>query len=507
MWLPLAPLLAIGITGCAADPDPDASAPTPFEAITIASPRATPRPPYRFSPEDQAFLDEVQRGCFNYLWNCVAPDTGMVYDRTSVPIVSIAGVGFQLSAIPVAVERAWITRQAGQDRARLILESLLNNPANRKAGLYFHYLDGRTAGPTHDGYELVVSTIDSALLFSGVMTASSYFGGRVRDLGDQIMAEADWSFFVLRETTKPYEANFVSLGWRPTEPDDPTGDGELLPYVWADAGDEQRLVSFLAVGTPTPGHEVDPAMYYRLRRYIGRYLPEDRGDEGLVAWFPWSGALFTSFFAHCWIDYASLGPDDPAVHGVRNRPRIDWWENSRRVVKMHQLDAEANPLGLPTLGRDAWGLSASDSPRGYAVPGLFPDSLDMAALGATPEFDFSTFKAKDDWGDGTIAPYAAGSAIMFDPERALAALEQYRTLAAPDGSPLVWRDPATGGFGFQDAFNLGVPWVAPDCVAIDQGPLLLAIENARSGHVWEWFGSHMVARTARERLGFSRANP
>jgi len=237
-------------------------------------------------------------------------------------------------------------------------------------------------------------------------------------------------------------------------------------------------------------------------------LGESDGS-GVHVWFPWSGALFTHFFAQCFIDYAAMGADNPGAHGVPHRPRVDWWENARRGVQLHRAKALRNPLGVPTLGVNAWGLSACDSAGGYAVPGVFPARI--PTLDQVPQIDFADFTPKDDFGDGTIAPYAAGCSLLFEPEAAIAALRYYRGLAGSDGRPLVWRElgggasGGEGGSGFQDSFNLGTNWVAPDCVAIDQGPLVLAIENARSGLVWRLFMRNQWVRDAGNALGL-RAN-
>ncbi len=467
--------------------------------MVVESPAGTKRPPFEFSEADSRFLDEVQRGAFNYLWTVASPTTGMVFDRSSVKFASVAGVGFQLAAIPVGVERGWISRDDGRGRAATILRALASNPTNRKAGLFYHYLEGETAGPVRDGPELVVSTIDSALLLAGVAVAGSYFGEEVGAVADRLLDEADWRFFLSGDEARPHERGFVSLGWKPADPAEPTGDGSLLPYYWIDSGDEHRLVCWIANTPADPDHRIDPAVYYRLRRALGEY-----GDTGPLVWFPWSGALFTALFAHCFIDYAHRGQDDPASFGVERRVGVDWWENSRRLVRLHQLKAVENPLGLAGLGTNAWGLTASDSPKGYAVPGLFPDPVPMPE--ARPELDFATVTVEDNYGDGTIAPYGAGCAILFDPERSLAALWHYRSLWDGQGKPLVWRDPGAGGYGFQDAFNLSpegssAPWVAPDCVAIDQGPLILCIENARTGLIWRLFERHAGMKAAAERLG------
>lgn len=490
--------LAALLAACAA-PEGPADARAQSAPAVVAPPDAR-RPPFEFSNDDADLLEEVQRAAFRFMWDAVAPDTGMVVDRTSKPVVSVAGVGFQLSALPIGVERGWVTRAQAEERALKILRALEANPDNRKHGLFFHYLDGHDAGPSIAGYEKVVSTIDSAILFAGMLTAGSYFGGESRDIADRLFEQANWRAFVPDDESvaNPAERGFISLGWKPASQDDPTGDGTLLPYYWVDSGDEHRLVTFLAVSAPKPGHRVPPEMYYRLRRALG----SDDGNPPFV-WFPWSGALFTNFFAHCWIDYASIGPDDPARVRVRNRPSVDWWENGRRAVAMHRRKAIENPAGMPTLGANAWGLTACDAASGYLVPGLFPTLI--RPDGWREEFDFSAYEPSDNFGDGTVAPYGAGSAIVFAPEWSVAALRHYRTLDDGAGHPLVWKGTSRNEFGFRDSFNLGTGWVAPDYVAIDQGPILLLIENARTGRVWKWFHDHPAVKSGAARLGLNRA--
>jgi hypothetical protein len=479
------------------------------DAIVIRAPEGVPRPPFTFAPADEALLDEIQHATFNYFWHSAMPQTGMVPDRTSGTTVSVAGVGFQLSALPIGVERGWVGRDEAEQRALLILRSLEANRDNRKEGLFYHFVDGADAGQPETAYEHAVSTIDSALLLSGVITASSYFGGQVQEIGERLLAEANWSFFVALAGDKrvmggspaPHEVGFISLAWKPDDPARPSGKGKLAPYYWLDSGDEHRLVTFLAVSAPVPEHRASPETYYRLRRQLGSYA-----DTGPMVWFPFSGALFTSFFAHCWINYAAMGPDDPGARGAARRARVDWWENARRTARMHRLKAIENPQRVPTVGENAWGLTSSDSARGYAVPGLFPRPMEM--VGAVADFDYAVFEAVDDYGDGTIAPYGAGCTIMFDPAPAIAALRYYRGLMREDGSPLVWDTSKKGparSYGFHDAFNLGTGWVAPDLVAIDQGPLLLAIENARSGLIWRLFSAHATVREGAARLGLNPA--
>ena len=486
--------VASTLVGCAAAPS--TRDPTP----AVIAPPSQPRPPFAFSPRDEAFLDSVQRGAFRFFWERADPATGLIPDRASQPAISsVAGVGFQLSALPIGIERGWITREQGLARASLILQSLAANPAIRKAGFFQHFIDAPTGGIHTGSLEHVVSTIDSALLFCGVLTASAYFGPDLAPHGDALFAAADFRFFRSGpEAGNPWQRGFISLGWKPASLDDPAGAGSLLPYSWVDSGCEHRLVSFLGACAPNPAKRLAPADYYRLRRTLGR-----TGDD-LVVWFPYSGALFVNQFSHCWINYASMGPDDPSVAGFgpQRRARVDWWENSRRMTLLHQRRAMDYASRFRTLGPDAWGFTASDCPGGYCVPGVFPEPVAMP--GATPLIDYAVERPKDDPGDGTVAPYAAGTSIMFDPARSVAALRHLASLAGPDGQPLIWHDPATGGYGFADSINLDRGWASDDFVAIDQGPMLLAIENARSGLVWRLFHSHPYVKAGTERLGLPR---
>lgn len=466
-------------------------------SVVIAPPAGTPRPPFVFSDSDNALLDEIQLATFEYFWSAVSPETGMVYDRTSSDVISIAGVGFQLAALPIGVERGWITKERAEDRARLILTALESAPTNRKAGLFYHFINPHDASARRVGRELVVSTVDSALLFSGMLVAGQYFGGDVRVMSDRMFAQADWSFFLAEPGDEAPPGEFLSLGWKPSSDDEPTGGGELLPYFWLDCGDEHRLATLLGVCAPNPEFRVPASSYWSLRRQLGQHE-----GQGHIVWFPYSGALFTSFFAHLFIDYNAYGVDDPAAHGQTHRASVDWWENARRTVHLHRDRAIANPLGLPTLNGQAWGFSASDGPEGYLVSGQFPETVEM--IDAMPNRDFADYQATDHWGDGVIAPYAPGSMIMFEPKLAVDALRYARNLQGPGDEAGVWR----GAWGFADAYRVGADgrtdWVAEDFVAISQGPLILAIENARSGLIWSLFHTDPAVQDGLTRLGLSK---
>ncbi|HEY3242760.1 MAG TPA: glucoamylase family protein [Phycisphaerae bacterium] len=455
--------------------------------VVVASARAdiipdAPPPPYHFTAEEEALLDSIQRGCFNYFWREVGSPSCLAKDRKNGPVASIAAVGFQLSSLPIGVERGWITRQQGAERARTVLHALIDRADNKKCGLYYHFPDLDTGGPSHHGYETVVSTIDSALLIAGAIPAAEYFGGEVAELTRRLVADADWKAFASLE-----KGGLLSMGWRCKDPNQPTGAGEFLTYYWDHAGDEQRLIYFLAAAAPNPDHAVAPELYYNIRRAVKRHADM---PEYVVTW---NGTLFTYFFAHCWIDYGRLGTDDPSRFSVTPSPsqgegrgeglRVDWCENSRRAVLTQRQRCLEMRARFKSFAEDRWGLSACDGKTGYIVPAVRPN-----------------ISEEENWHDGTIAPYAAGSAIMFTPRESLAALRAFRALKDDQGRPLIWRDPEQGGYGFADSFSLDLNWVSSDNIGIDVGPLLVAIENARTGLIWKLFMQSQTAKVALMRL-------
>src|SRR6478609_10765271 len=168
---------------------------------------------YRFSPEDEAFLNEIEHGCFQYLWKEVGSPAKLAKDKTSDTICSTAAVGFQLSSLPIGIKRGWITQAEGEERALTVLRALVERKDNKKFGIYFHFIDSDTGGlpdfsKTKYHYELTASTVDHALLQAGAMTAASYFGGEVARLADKLAAGADWRAMF------DEKAGFLSMGWQ-----------------------------------------------------------------------------------------------------------------------------------------------------------------------------------------------------------------------------------------------------------------------------------------------------
>lgn len=434
---------------------------------------------HHFSAADEALLDEIQFGCFQYFWKVVGQGACLAKDKTSDTICSTAAVGFQLSSLPIGVERGWISRDAGRERAVTILRALDERDDNKKFGIYFHYVDERTGGlpdfsRTRYPYELQASTIDHALLQSGAMTAATYFGGEVAALADKLIAGADWRAMF------DDKAGYITMGWRASTERGPAGPGEIRPHHWQWASDEERLIYFLAAGAPRAEHAVEPGAYYRLKRVVKQH----REMPPYVV--SWNGSLFTYFFSHCWIAYRDLEADQPSAFGVAG-PSVDWFENSRRAALTHRARCIEASRQFPTLAENRWGLAPCTFRDKYLVHEVQPN-----------------ISKKDEWYDGVVPPYGAGSAIMFTPVESLAALREYRSLTGKDGKPLVWRDPAEGGYGLVDSFHLDPPYGHDEYLGIDQGPMLLAIENARTGLIWRLFMEHPTAKQAVKVLKLKR---
>jgi hypothetical protein len=441
----------------------------PIGSDVLRSPD-TVMPPYTFATADERLLDEIQYASFQYFWKEVGSPACLARDTRKNPIASIAAVGFQLASLPIAVERGWISRSDAAARAQTVLRALLDRDDNKKHGIYLHFPDMNTAGPSATSWTSEASTVDSALLFAGAMVAGQYFDDEVAKLSDRMLAEANWKAFAVANEGR------LSMGWNPEKKDDLKGGGEFIKADWHDASDEERLIYFIAAGAPNPEFAIEPVQYYKLDRPLKRH-----GDMPPFV-VSWPGSLFTYFFAHCYINYAALGADDPGQFGVA-APRVDWFENSRRAVLTHRQRCIEAAGQFKTFAADRWGLSPCSAKAGYIVPSTRPNKADQ-----------------DEWHEGTIAPYAAASSIMFCPQESLAALRAFRGLKDSGGQPLIWRDPQTGGYGFVDSFNLDQQYASDDYVGIDQGPMLLAIENARTGLVWRLFMEHPVSQRAAARL-------
>ena len=397
-------------------------------------------------------LNALQWTTLEYYVREVNFRNGLIADKTQPGSpCSIAAVGMALTAYPVIVERGHLPRELMAERALRKLRFFHDSPqgpqrdATGHKGLYYHFLDMETGRRVWD---CELSTVDTAFLLAGALTVAAYFDGdtepehEVRTLADALYRRADWRWALNGGAT-------LTHGWRPE-----TG---FLPYRW-EGYDEALLLYALALGSPT--YPLPPESYaawastYEWKRvYDHEYL--------------YSGPLFTHQLSHMWIDFR--GPQDDFL---RERG-IDYFENSRRATLVHQEYAVRNPLEFEGYGKRCWGITASDGPGWVKrkVQGIERQFYDYIARGAPYGPD-----------DGTVAPWAVLASLPFAAEVVLPTVVNFARMDLGMLEP----------YGFKATFNRTFPvegsdrgWVSPWHFGIDQGPIILMIENYRTGLLWE----------------------
>ena len=473
-------LAALLTFGCSAPPQ--ASAPPPSPAAAVATAVAVADEPTSLSPEDLAFLDDLERRTFFWFWDKANQANGLVPDREPAPsFSSVAAIGFGLTAYPIGVERGWITRDAAKARVLTTLRFLHGAPQGKAPagmagyrGFFYHFLDMQT-GARFETVEL--STIDSALCLAGALFCGSYFDGNdpaeaeVRTLAEDLYERADWAWAASPRPPR------VSMGWTP--------ESGALKYDWS-GYNEAMILFVLALGSPT--HPLGPEAY---AKYTSTYRWETFHGQTFVNFAP----LFGHQYSHVFLDFAGIR--DAYVRGKG----IDYFENSRRATLAQRAYAIANPGGFAGYGPDVWGLTACDGPADVTldVNGKRIRFYSYAARGAG---------ARDVRDDGTLAPAAAAGSIPFTPGLSVRAL---RTMADR------WGPEIYGPHGFRDAFNPtftspklkhgrvvpGKGWFDTDALGIDQGPILAMIENYRSGLVWRVMRKNPSIVRGLTRAGFA----
>ena len=375
-------------------------------------------------------IDDViayeMKGSFDFFWeqantDPASPGFGLVRDRYpgSEGIASTASVGFGLTAYLIGVEKGYITFDEGFARANGTLDTLLG--MERTEGFFYHFVDMQTG---KRAWSSEVSTIDTALLMMGVLSAGDYFGGDVKIKAKKLYDAINWPWFV------DPERNMFYMAYRPEKG---------FEGYW-DFYAEQLMLYVLAAGSPT--HPIEDTTYYAFTRHAAKY---GSGQPFIHSWF---GSIFTYQFSHAWIDF----------RGYTDLKGVNWFDNSVQASLAQVNFARDNAANYKTLGPDAWGLTASDGPDGYN--GLY---------GAPP----SGFDDRQHVVDDTVAPAGAIGSIIFVPDDAKRAMLNYYYI-----------DSLKGKYGFNDAYNLSRNWFASDVIGIDKGVSLLMLANYENDAVY-----------------------
>lgn len=417
---------------------------------------------------DDALLEQLQRDAFDYFLQTYNPRNGLLADTTheGAPC-SIAVIGFALSVYPVAVERGWMERPDAVQRILKVLHFLMNSDQSGSAratgyrGFYFHFLD------MHSGtrvWHSEVSLIDTGLLMAGVLTAATYFDSEqgneseLRRLAEALYRRVDWRW-------AQREGGAVTHGWKP--------ECGFLDYGW-EGYSEAILLYTLGLGSPT--HALT--------------------DESFTAWtatyqwenlygynFLYAGPLFIHQFSHAWIDFRGIRD------AFMREKNCDYFENSRRATYVQREYAIRNPGSFADYGPDCWGLSAGDGPQANPrrIAGRQQTFYGYAARGVPYGPD-----------DGTLCASSMLSSLVFAPELVLPALRALWSRSSGDDVSLIHAS------GFNPSVTEAGPqgWVSPGQFGLDQGMIVLMIENYRSGLPWQLGRANPIVRAGLRRAGF-----
>ncbi|MGC8801925.1 MAG: glucoamylase family protein [Chloroflexus sp.] len=380
-----------------------------------------------------------------------SPGYGLTVDAIHRPrIASIASVGFALSAWVIAVERGSMSRAEGLAITRGTLRTLYERVPHQY-GFFAHFLD-RYAATRWQQCEY--STIDTGLCLNGVLTAAAYFrDAEIDELAMRLLDRIDWKAFI----TERNDQTVLRMSYNPDAGGDyVTGASGFISY-WDMAAEQKLLYIQAALSVPA---NTARALYCGFRRDIGVYQ-----DQPVI--INPGGTLFAYQYTEAWLDTRSY----------RDPDGVDWFNNARLAALANRDFCLSLRDRFRTYHEQSWGIGCGDTPRGYVVTGALP------AL-APPE------------PDGTVSISNTTACMPFIPAEVLAMLDY-----------LYHEQPQTcGPYGFYDAYNLAVkpPWYSRTIYGINKGCVLLMLENARSGLIWDVYSSSLLIQRALNVLGFTK---
>ncbi len=422
---------------------------------------------------DADMLAELRQVNFKYFLDQYNDRTGLIADKTEpASPASIAAVGLGLSAYIVGVERNLISRSEAVRRTLKVLRFFHASPQGTEAdatgykGFYYHFLVMETG---RRAWKCELSTIDTAILLAGVLTAASYFDRgdaeetEIRKLANDLYARVDWKWAQNGENT-------ISHGWNP--------ESGFLPYRWNRGYSEAHILYILALGSPT--FPIRPDGYHE-------WTSTFEWKEFYNVKYIYAGPLFIHQLSQIWLDCRGI------KDAMNRKVGIDYFENSRRATNIQRQYGIENPRGFAHYSKQGWGFTASDGP-GPAV---------LTLDGTTREF-FGYVGRGAPLGpdDGTISPWAVAASLPFAPQVVVETLRH-----AIERLDLKRRSP----YGFDASFNPTYPeksrnpngWVSPWIFGLNQGPIILMIENHASELIWKTVRKCPPIIEGLRRAGFS----
>jgi len=417
--------------------------PSAWAVGTQKTPAAASHDSSPFYQVDEVLLEAMENANFRYFWEQANPYTGIVRDRCNATtpdksdLGSIAATGFGLTALCIGDERGYVPHIEARGRALNTLRFLWKKLPNHR-GFFFHWANVNTGERLWDSE---VSSVDTAILLCGILTCRQHFQhSEISDLASEIFNRVDWTW--LSEDT-----HILPHGWTP--------EMGFLQFRW-DNYSEMMMMYLLGLGSST--HPLPAETWtawkrvtfeYDGIRYIGSFAP-----------------LFVHQYSQAWFDF----------RGKRDQ-YTDYFQNSIIATEVHRRFCMDLASQFSDYSESLWGITASDSARGYVVWGGPP------ATGPI---------------DGTVVPCASAGSLPFLPQPAVHVLETIKNH---------YGQRAWTRYGFVDAFNPLTNWYDSDVVGIDTGISMVMAENARTGYVWKTFMRNPEAVRGMERAGFKAYTP
>lgn len=425
--------------------------------------------------EKKEFTEDLKKRTFNFFMEQVDEPTWSIPDRFPTHrFTSISATGFGLAAYLVGIENGYISREEGANRVLQTLRWYWNAPQGADSsgvsgykGFFYHFLE---YGTGHRYKQVELSTVDTGLLMAGILACMSYFGSdneienEIRSLADSLYLRVEWDWAMDGRDA-------MTLGYHP--------ESGFIDWEWRGYSEAMILV-LLGMGSPT--HPIPDSSW---EVWCSSYKWDNFYGYDYIQFAP----LFGHQFSHMFIDFRGIQDNYTTEKG------IDYFENSRRATLANRSYAEDNPRGFAGYSSEVWGLTACDGPED-----------------AIREFDgkpvqFYTYRARgadalEIIDDGTITPTAAGGSIPFTPVESIQALMNMKRIHGDS----LYRE-----YGFLDAFNMSytIPgneepgWYNPDYLGIDQGPILIQLENHESGLIWNLMKKNKYIIAGLRKAGFS----
>lgn len=405
----------------------------------------------RISDED--LLTLVQKQTFKYFWDFGHSTSGMARERsTSGDVVTTGGTGFGIMAMIAATERGFITRAQSAERLLTIVNFLTNN-CTRYHGAFAHWINGATGQTVpFSTYDDGADLVETAFLFEGLLTARAYFSEdnanetAIRTMITSLWKSIEWTWFQKDGSNVLYWHWSPNYGWQMNQKITGWNEALMVYLLAASSPDYPISKEVYENGWAQNGNIKNTSTYYNYTLPLGS---------------AYGGPLFLAHYS-----FLGLKP-----YGLSDQ-YADYWTQNQNHTLINYSYCVANPNKYTGYSKDCWGLTASDGNSGY-----------------------SAYSPTND--KGVIAPTAAISSLPYTPEQSMNALRFFYYKLGDK----IWKD-----YGFVDAFNLSVPWFDTEYIAIDQGPIVVMIENYRTGLLWNLFMNIEEIKEGYSKLGFQVSN-